>query len=414
MTPTGYRFLTRLSVPMVLAYLWWRGRREVNYRAGLRERLALGEPLSGMRGRIWVHAASVGEVRAVVPVIEGLQRAGHALLVTTNTPGGRAALEQACDDGVAIAYPPLDTPGAVERFMAHWRPCAGVFVELELWPNRLLALAKAQVPVVLVNARLSERSLVRYQRLGELMPRALEGVRCVLAQTSADQAQLVQLGIPAERIQVAGNLKFDQALDETQISAGQALRRRIGPGRPVWVAASVREGEQDGVLTAHALLRETCPDALLILVPRHPQRGERPTGAVVAQRSLGEVVTPDTQILYADTLGELVMFLAAADVAFVGGSWVPVGGHNPLEPAALGLPVLMGPAVTNFQAVDTLLGQAGGRQQVADGPALGQALTGLFTDEAARQRAGEAARQVVSAHRGAADHTLAAIGELLN
>jgi 3-deoxy-D-manno-octulosonic-acid transferase len=327
----------------------------------------------------------VGEVRAVVPIIEGLQRAGHALLVTTNTPGGRAALEQACDDGVAIAYPPLDTPGAVERFMAHWRPCAGVFVELELWPNRLLALAKAQVPVVLVNARLSERSLVRYQRLGELMPRALEGVRCVLAQTSADQARLVQLGIPAERIQVAGK-----------------------------VAASVREGEQDGVLTAHALLRETCPDALLILVPRHPQLGERPTGAVVAQRSLGEVVTPDTQILYADTLGELVMFLAAADAAFVGGSWVPVGGHNPLEPAALGLPVLMGPAVTNFQAVDTLLGQAGGRQQVADGPALGQALTGLFTDEVARQRAGEAARQVVSAHRGAADHTLAAIGELLN
>lgn len=413
MKPATYRLVSRIAAPFAVGYLWWRGRREPAYRACLQERLGRSASTPAHRsGVVWVHAASVGEVRAAVPVIEGLQQQGHALVVTTNTPGGRAAVQSMAGERVTVAYPPLDTPAATARFLAHWRPAAAVFVELELWPNRLFALAEAAVPVAIVNARLSERSLRRYQRLGELMPQALAGVSRVAAQSESDQARLIQLGVAADRVEVAGNLKFDQALDAAQITAGKALRAQIGAERPVWVAASVREGEQTAVLAAHAQLRQHQPDALLILVPRHPQRSERPPGAV-AQRSADETVESATEVLYADTLGELMTFLAAADVAFVGGSLVPVGGHNPLEPAALGLPVLMGPEVTNFQQVDAWLGEAGGRQRVVDGASLGEALKVLFSDDAARQRAGAAAQAVVSAHRGAAERTLAMINGIL-
>jgi len=408
-----YRLLTRLGLPVALAYLWWRGRRDPGYRAGLGERLGY-LPRGLPPGGLWLHAASVGEVQAAVPLIRALAARGP-LLVTTNTPTGLATLRRRCGEDIAHAYLPLDTPGATARFLAGLQPRAAVLVELELWPNLLRGLAVREVPVVLANARLSARSLARYRRLGGLLRDACGALAAVGAQTADDAERLAALGVPAARITVTGNLKFDQAPDPGQVAEGERLRAAIGPERPVWVAASVRDGEEAAVLDAHRAVLARCPAALLVAVPRHPERfgplGQRiaEAGLGCARRSAAEIPDDATPVLLADTMGELAVFLAAADVVFVGGSLVPVGGHNPLEPAALGRPVLMGPEVVNVRAIDALLGEAGGRIRVADAAALAEAVSGLLADPGRRRQAGDAAAAVVSAHRGAAARTLSLI-----
>ncbi len=406
MTPRLYRWLASAVSPVALGYLWWKGRGDVGYRAKLAERLGhIPHPIQS-NDRVWVHAASLGEVRAVCPLVAALLADGYGVHLTMNTPSGREAAHNALGDRVTLSYAPIDTPAAVKRFLDAIQPSAAIQVELELWPQRLMALAERGTAVAIVNARLSEKSLRRYQRLGGVMTQALAGIDLMAAQTQADAQRFARLGITDNQLAITGNLKFDQPLDPAMIEAGKALRKTWGSKRPVWVAASVRDGEAETVIAAHQAVKAQHPDALLILVPRHPQTFTLPAqaeGAVYWSQS--NQVDAATSIVLADTTGELVKFLAAADLAFVGGSLVPVGGHNPLEPAALGLPVLMGPSVTNFERVDALLAEAGARFQVTNAQMLGERVIALFADEPLRQTMGRQAAEVVAKHQGACQLT---------
>ena len=440
MNLTAYRYASRLLRPAIHGYLWWLGRKDAAYRAGLDERWGRGDLSEVQTGSIWVHAASVGEIRAAEPLIDRLLADNWAVYLTTNTPAGRETAEAHYATDLRVGFPPADVPDAVDRFLDELKPAAALFVELELWPNRLAALASRGIPIALVNARLSASSLARYLRLGRLMGECLRGVTCVCAQTHEDAERLEKVGVPNQRLVVTGNLKFDQPIDERQVQAGEALRKRLGAGRVVWVAASVRQAEALAVAEAHARLRDQFPDALLIAVPRHPARfswprsspsgwsetgrsgiGRSGTGTKSEARVRDSHVlnasrlTPDpalgadTAVLVVDTVGEMIKFLAAADAAFVGGTLTPVGGHNPLEPAALGKPVLMGPYVTNFRQIDQLLADCDARIRVDDAAGLADSLMTLFWDRHNLERIGMSARHLVEHHAGATDRTVAAL-----
>lgn len=416
-----YRSLTRVIAPVLSIYVWVKGIKDPSYRANSQERWGVLEALPAP-GAVWVHAASMGEAKASVPLVQEFIRRGEQVFLTTMTPAGRRAFAEvfATESGIAgQSYIPYDTPGAVDRFFDALKPKVAVLVEVELWPNLLAELRKRAIPVVLVSARLSHRSLVRYQKLGSLINQSVKHFSLVTAQTEADAMRFVRLGVPVENIQTLGNLKFDQKIDSMKVESGRRLRAEIGIERPVWVAASVREGEEQVVVEAHKRLCESYPSALLILVPRHAIRFGPLSTWLESTRDLkghnhllwsaAQPISPSTSILLADVMGELPLFLAAAEIAFVGGSLVAVGGHNPLEPAALGMPVLMGPSVRNFQQIDQILAKAGGRVRVSDAEELGAALVSLFDDADYRHSIGQQAKAAFRAHAGVCQRTVTTI-----
>ncbi|QTF92748.1 lipid IV(A) 3-deoxy-D-manno-octulosonic acid transferase [Halomonas sp. BM-2019] len=377
---------------------------------------------------LWLHCASVGEVLAARPLIEALlaRYPAHRLTLTTMTATGaeRArALAAARDDARLISrFIPLDFPAAAARFVSRLRPELALLFETELWPNLMAACRRRGVPVAVVNGRLSPRAFRGYRRLRPLMREALACVDWLAAKSSADAERFEWLGMARERTAVVGSLKFDIATDDTVIGVSQRLRTRLGE-RPVWVAGSTHEGEETRLLAAHARLRESyskpCPEALLVLVPRHPQRFDAVAalcaraGMRVARRSRGEWPTGECAVYLGDTMGDLLALYGAADLAFVGGSLVPIGGHNLLEPAALGVPVLTGPELANFAEVAETLLAADALVEVADEAALAAALAELLGDPAERHRLGEAGRAVVAANRGALERTLEGLARLL-
>ncbi|PWG64895.1 lipid IV(A) 3-deoxy-D-manno-octulosonic acid transferase [Sediminicurvatus halobius] len=414
-----YAQLVRLLVPFALARLLWRSRRAPAYRRRWRERLGYGAAVPGRP--LWVHAVSVGEVMAALPLIDAF-RARHPdvpLLVTTTTPTGAERVADRLGQAVIHRYLPFDAPGAVRRFLDLAEPRLGIVMETEIWPNLIAAAEARGLPMVLANARLSARSARGYARFPALVRPALRGFAAVAAQTQADAERLCALGASPERVEVTGSVKFDQRLPAAQREAGQGLRAQLGAGRPVWVAASTHEGEEIAALAAHRRLRDRLADAALILVPRHPERFDgvaaetRRAGWTPVRRSRGEVPDTDAAVFLGDTMGELPLYLAAADVVFMGGSLVAVGGHNMLEPAALGLPVLTGPQVFNFQAVAELLDEAAALRYVDDAESLATALAELLADAPERDRMGRAGAEVVAAHRGACERTLALVEPLL-
>ena len=419
MTVTFYRVLSRLLRPLAHAYLRRLGRKDPAYRLGINERWGRGDYHAVAPGSIWIHAASVGEVRAAQPLIDRLLEEGRALFITTNTPTGRQTAEGRYGARIVVRFPPVDVPDAVERFLDKLRPSAALFVELELWPNRLVALERRNIPVALVNARLSEASFRRYARFGRLMKQCLAGVVCVSAQTEADAERYRKMGVPDRRIEVTGNLKFDQSVNDQQIQLGRLLRSQIGLDRPVWVAASLRQAEAPIVKEAHGLLSARYPNALLIAVPRHPEQFTWPDSVwdrhVLMASGLyeNEPIAPETIVILGDTYGEMIRFLSAADIAFVGGTLTPVGGHNPLEPASLAKAILMGPNVTNFRQIDSLLGDRGGRIRVHSAAELADSLTSLFGDRHYLAEVGDNARRLVEEHRGATERTLSALHRTL-
>jgi len=405
--------------PILLGLSLWRGLRDPSYREGLPERLGLGP--AAPAGGIWVHAVSVGEVQAAASLVRALRRRyPHLpLTLTTATPTGRGRARRLFGGEVTVRYLPYDLPGPVGRFLERVRPRLGIILETELWPNLYRACERRGVPLVLASARVSERSVRRYRWAGGLVRAALAHGVIVAAQSAADAQRFVALGADPARTPVVGNLKFDVELPAAAEDRGRALRAALGAGRPVWVAGSTHEGEEELVLDAHARLAAAQPAALLVLVPRHPPRFEAVTallrrrGVAFVTRSSGAAVAPTTAVLLVDTLGELVEFYAAADVAFVGGSLVPVGGHNLLEPAALGKPVVSGPHTANAAPVARLLVEAGAAELVADGAALAACVGRLLADGAARRSAGERGRAAVSANRGALERFLALLAPLL-
>lgn len=411
---TLYTLVFRLALPVILARLWWRGRAAPAYRQRVTERFGFGDALPP-GPTLWLHTVSVGEFMAAVPLIRRLQQAypNHQLLITTTTPTGAERVRATFGDQVFHRYLPYDLPGSMARLLDRAHPDLALMMETEIWPNLYHVCRRRQIPLVLVNARMSARSARGYARLASLSRDTLRCLSAVAAQSEADRDRLITLGAFAERVEVTGSIKFDLELAADLPQRAAALREALGTGRPVWIAASTHGGEDEWVLDAFARLREQVPTALLVLVPRHPERFDavaelcRRRQLVAVRRSEQRRCAADTQVFLGDSMGELMLFYAAADVAFVGGSLVPTGGHNPLEPAALGLPVLMGPHTFNFAEITRLLSEAGGLHTVQDAASLAQAVTELLQNEHQRQVMGESAKALVAKNRGALGRVLA-------
>lgn len=404
-----YTLLLFLAMPFVLLRLLLRSRALRAYRQRWGERFGC-VPRPAAPVAVWVHAVSVGETLAALPLIRALvaRHGAGRVWVSTTTPTGSERVLAALGDQVGHSYLPYDLPGAVARFVDRLRPQQVVIMETELWPNLYAALRARGIALTVANARLSPRSFAGYSRVRGFAAATLAGCR-VAAQSPADAERFRALG--AREVSVMGNIKFDLAIAPAQVEAGRALRTAIGP-RPVWIAASTHAGEEAAALTAHAAVRARHADALLILVPRHPQRFEE-TAALIERAGFAQARRTRPQgldhaaVLLGDSMGELLAYYAAADVGFVGGSLVPVGGHNVLEPAALGLPVLFGPQMHNFLPARELLLGGDAALEIADAGALGQAVAALLADAPRRERMGAAGRAAVAANRGALDRLLA-------
>lgn len=402
-----YTLLWYLLMPFLFLRLWWLGARAPAYRGRWQERLALGYQ-QRLDGCVWVHAVSVGETLAAAPMIEALlQRYPETpLLVTSTTPTGSERVRALFGSRVHHVYWPWDTPGVINRFWRNFNPRLVILLETELWPNLIATADKRKVPVVLANGRLSARSHRGYARLRGLMRPMLESLRALAVQTAVEAERFVDLGAAAERVTVTGNVKFDISLDDGLRGRAEQLREQLGQ-RPVWIAASTHPGEDEVVLAAHARLRQHCRDALLILVPRHQERFDQvasmvaQSGQPLVRRSRHQHPTAETSVYLADTMGELLMLFGAADIAFVGGSLVPVGGHNLLEPALWSKPIITGPVLHNFTLIADLLGAAGAHRLVENEVELAGLLQRLFSEPELQRRMGVRAAEVVQAHRGA-------------
>ena len=407
---TVYNFLTYLALPLVLLRLLWRSRKAPGYRRRWRERLGWysHQTMLAPGPTLILHAVSVGEVHAAQPLIEQIlaARPGLNVVVTTSTPTGSARVEKLFGKRVYHVYLPYDLPGAVQRFLSKFSPTVLVLLETELWPNLLQACERVGCKVILANARLSPKSQRSYLRVAVLTQIMLQSMDTVAAQASADGDRFITLGLDPRKLQINGTLKFDVAVNQYQLEQAQVLKSTWA-GRPVWIAASTREGEENKVLQAFASVLQQLPHALLVLVPRHPERfHEALTLAELAgfnaqQFSAAMPITLATQVLVGDTMGDMAFYYGLADLAFVGGSLINTGCQNIIEPAAMGLPILTGPSLFNFQAVSELLLTAGGMETVADAETLGTRVAALLQHTTVAREMGKKALEVVAANQGA-------------
>lgn len=413
-----------LAAPVIAAMLALRGLRDRTYWRNFGQRFGLGARLAS--SPIWVHAVSVGEVQAAAALVAALRERYPAtpVLVTTFTPTGATRARALFRGTAEVRFLPFDLPGAVRRFLDRARPRIAVIVETELWPNLYRQCRLRRIPLVIASARLSRRSIDRYRRLGALFKETVAGGVVVAAQGEADAERFRALGAAAEHTHITGNLKFDLTLPPDIGERGKALRHQYAPTRAVWVAGSTHGGvEEEAVLEAHRHVAATHSGALLVLAPRHPNRfndvasGLERQGIAFARRSqtsAADAVKGEPEVLLLDTLGELIYFYAAADVAFVGGSLAPIGGHNLLEPAALGLPVLTGPNNSNGEDVARLLLECGAAGIVRDGAGLGSRVAELLADRARRLDMGNRGRAAVDRNRGALQKLMGLIASLVD
>jgi 3-deoxy-D-manno-octulosonic-acid transferase len=418
--PWFYRLLLTLIVPLALLRLWWRGRKQPGYRQHIAERFGyLSIPAGGPI--IWLHAVSVGETRAAEPLIHALlaQYPDHRVLLTHMTPTGRATSTALYKDPrILIAYVPYDLTGAVDRFLSRVSPRLGLLMETEIWPNLILRSRAHDVPVLLINARLSARSAKRYARFNRLIRPVLGALTAVGAQTEDDARRLSALG--AQNVVVTGNLKFDVRIDPALETLGKQWRNDTlaRQARPIWLAASTREGEEAIILAAHRSLCNLLPNQhpLLILVPRHPQRFNDVATLITREGfslSRRSAALPDaaTDVWLGDSMGEMVAYYSLADVAVIGGSFLPFGGQNLIEAAACGTPLIIGPHTYNFSAAAQAAEQTGAAIRINEGSsdALAQALSNLIVDPAQHLAAKTATTHFVSTATGATEKLLALI-----
>ena len=406
-----YSLAWLLALPFAFLYLLWRGRRQPEYRRHWPERLGWAPNLAG-QPVIWLHAVSVGETRAAAPLVSVLRERhpNHAILLTHTTPTGRATGQELFGDEVPRTYLPYDLPPLVWLFLHRARPVMGIILETEIWPNLLRACHRRGIPVLLVNARLSERSARGYRRFGPLARAALADLSAIAAQTEADAERLRALG--AEAITVTGNVKFD-VTPSPQIQARGAALRNLFSGRFVFLCASTREGEETLLLDVLADLE--LPDLLIVLVPRHPQRFDavadllRSRSLAFVQRSSGQSIRTDTRVFLGDSMGEMGAYYAAAGLCYVGGSLLPLGGQNLIEAAAAGCPALVGPHTWNFlEAAEQAVAQ-GAARRVADAAELRHALLTLHGDAQARRDMAKAGLAFAQANRGATERIIALV-----
>ncbi len=414
-----YSLALYLLLPITVYHLIWRGFRVREYFKRWDERYA-SYPESGGQPRVWLHAVSVGEVNAAAPLVNALreQRPDIRWIITTITPTGSERVRALWGDALDHVYLPYDVPGSVGRFLEHFRPSLALILETELWPNMLFGCRDRRIPVYILNARLSARSLRGYRVLQALIGRALRTVTCVAAQSQADAERFVELGAHPQQVRALGNLKFEITPPDPA-PVLEAFRTHVPQTRPVWIAASTHEGEEAAVVEIHRQLRQRHPDALLLWAPRHPERFAkaealaREQGWNVATRREQHWPGRANEVFVIDTLGELMAFYACAQVAFVGGSLQPIGGHNLLEPAAMGTPALTGPHLHNFAEISRRMEEAGAVEICADAATVGAEIERLLADAGARTRMIEAGRALVANGRGALQQTLALIGPQL-
>lgn len=412
MTRFLYTLAIHLLLPWAVLHLLWRARRQKDYLRHWGERFGIYRPRPP-EPVIWIHAVSVGETRAAQPLVAALRERhpGHRILLTHMTPTGRATSKALFGDKVERVYLPYDTPWAVKAFLRHFKPVLGLVMETELWPNLVAACRDTDAPLLLVNARLSEKSAARYARFPLLTRTALRQLSAIAAIGAEDAQRLKRLGAP--EVAVFGNMKYDIEPPVEQLAMGAEFRRRIGD-RPVFLCASTREGEEALILDEWLKVSHG-RTALLVIVPRHPQRFDAVAQLIVSRglklqrRSDERSVAADTQVWLGDSMGELFAYYAAADVAFVGGSLLDFGSQNLIEPCTVGVPVLIGPSTFNFAAAARYALDAGAARQCAGAAALAAAAQELLGDAPERQRMGDAGLSFTAQHRGATQRTLALI-----
>ncbi len=404
-----YTLLAHLILPFLPLRLWWRARREPAYGEHIAERFGCYQALApDARPILWVHAVSLGETRAAQPLVARLHERlpGYRLLITHMTATGRRAGEDLFPDAL-IAYLPYDLPWAARRFLQHFRPAIGVLMETEVWPNLIAACAQAQVPLVLANARLSARSAAGYQRTGSLARNAFAGFDRIAAQTDADARRLSDLG--ARNVRVTGNIKFDASMPPQSLSLAQSFRGHYG-ARSVLLLASTREGEERLILDAIGRA-PLPPELLVVVVPRHPQRFDavaaliEANGHALVRRSGALDVPAEVGFVLGDSLGEMAAYYSASDIAFVGGSLVPVGGQNLIEACAAGVPVLIGPSQFNFAQAASDAIAAGALIEIADADALLRSVRSLLAEPLRRAQIAACGLRFAQTHQGAATRT---------
>ncbi|UST59400.1 lipid IV(A) 3-deoxy-D-manno-octulosonic acid transferase [Pseudomonas moraviensis] len=423
MNRTLYTVLFYLGLPLVAIRLWLRARKAPAYAKRIGERFTLGMPTL-QPGGIWVHAVSVGESIAAAPMIRALLQRYPALPITVTcmTPTGSERIQAlfANEPRIQHCYLPYDLPCAAARFLDRVQPKLAVIMETELWPNHIHQCAKRGIPVALANGRLSERSARGYGRFSKLTAPMLAEMSLFAIQTEAEAQRFRDLGARPQTVEVTGSIKFDLTIDPQLLQRAAELRSQWqAQDRPVWIAASTHEGEDEVLLDAHRRLLSSHPDALLILVPRHPERFNsvfelcQREGFATVRRSTGAQVDAQTSVLLGDTMGELLFLYALADSAFVGGSLVPNGGHNLLEPAALAKPVLSGPHLFNFLDIAAQMREAGALVEVDDAEGLAIEVQRLFELPRDAQRMAEAGLAVMRRNQGALQRLLDSLGRLI-
>jgi len=411
-----YVFLFYLLIPFILLKLLWRGIRAPAYWRRIPERFGFFKSLPPAQ-YLWIHAVSMGEVQAAVPLIRALKNdfPNQPILVTTMTPTGSNQVIEIFKDSVQHLYLPYDLPDAIARFFTKIQPSLLIIMETELWPNLLNVASKKNMPVILANARLSEKSAKGYRRVATFTRQILNNITAIAAQTQDDAARFIELGASSNAVFVTGSIKFDIDLPKDYQQCAIILRRAWGEKRPVWIAASTHEGEDEQILRAFRKIKENLKNCLLVLVPRHPERFNRVAvlceqqNFSIARRSKSQICTENTDIYLGDTMGELILLYSACDVAFVGGSLVPTGGHNLLEPAALGLPIVIGQHVFNFAEISRNLLKIQAAQQVSTADELAETLEIYLCDSVFRQKTGEKGRAFVQQNRGALKRLLAIV-----
>ena len=417
-----YRLILYAFFPILVCRFALRGLRNKSYFYRIGERFGFSQ-INPAAGGIWIHAVSVGEVNAAVPLVNEIKKAlpESAITVTTMTTTGSDRVRKVFGTSVAHCYLPYDYPGAVKRFVEKVSPGLGLVMETEIWPNLIYCCYRKQIPLIYTNVRLSERSWRGYNRFRHLFVRILKLVNRFAVQSEADAARLVKLGAPEEKISITGSLKFDIDLPQSISEAGESIRRQLGWNRPVLVGASTHEGEENILIQAFREIRAELQDVLLVVVPRHPERFSsvlklcNKEGLSTSRRlDMSKELEPETDALVVDTMGELPVFISAGDVTFMGGSLVPIGGHNLLEAGALGRPVVFGPHMFNFSEISEMFLQHGAGIQINDVSELATVCLRLLQDAGMRDQYGTQGEKLVQQNKGALEQVMAMISDVVD
>jgi len=404
-----YSFICYLAVPFVFLRLWLRSRRAKDYGQRWQERFAYQAVPREWQHGLWVHAVSVGEVLAAVPLVKAIRQQYPELpvVITTMTPTGSARVKANFADSVYHCYVPYDLPSTVARFLRKIKPRALMLLETELWPNILHQCRRKKIPVMLANARLSDKSYCGYAKFPGITRQMLSAITILAAHAKADAERFIKLGMPEERVTVTGSIKFELKIPASIFEKAEVLRKLLGEDRPIWIAGSTHEGEDELILAAHEKVLKVLPNALLVISPRHPERFNdvfqmsQKAGFKTIKRSTNDVCTADTQVMICDTMGELLLFYAAIDLAFVGGSLVNHGGHNLLEPASLGIASITGFSNFNFTDISELMIAAQATAKIHNSDELADKVIHLLQNSNERFEMGERGRRVIDENKGA-------------